>query len=70
VREEYTAATVGTSVRLPNDWLLRQSQRTNRFLWSVQVARDVRMSSSEASGLLATSPPSRYRSFNWAPPTN
>jgi LysM repeat protein len=70
VREEYTVATVGASVRLPNDWLLRQSQRTNRFLWSVQVARDVRTSSSEASGLLATSPPSRYRSFNWAPPTD
>jgi hypothetical protein len=70
MREEFTATAVGTSLRIPNDWLLRQSQRTNRFLWSVQVARDVRMASSEASGLLATSPPSRYRSFNWAPPTN
>jgi len=70
VREEFTATTVGTSLRIPSEWLQRQSQRTNRFLWSVQVARDVRTSSSEASGLLATSPPSRYRSFNWAPPAN
>ncbi|HSN73811.1 MAG TPA: LysM peptidoglycan-binding domain-containing protein [Anaerolineae bacterium] len=69
-REEFTATTVGASLRIPSEWLQRQGQRTNRFLWSVQVARAVRTSTSEASGLLATSSPSRYRSFQWAPPAN
>jgi LysM repeat protein len=68
VREEFTATTMATSYRIPSDWLERQGQRTTRFLWSVQVARDVRAVTSEASGLLATSPPSRYRSFRWTPP--
>jgi LysM repeat protein len=70
VREEFTVTTVGTSYRVPSDWLEQQAQRTNRFLWSVQVARDVRAATSEASGLLATSAASRYRSFRWAPPTD
>jgi LysM repeat protein len=70
VREEFTARTTGTSYRVPSDWLQRQGQRTNRFLWSVQVARDSRTVGSEATGLLASSLPSRYRSFRWTPPTN
>jgi hypothetical protein len=64
-RDEFTATTIGSSYRIPNDWLAQQ--RTNRFLWSVQVARDVRTLAGEVNGLLATSPPSRYRSFQWTP---
>ncbi len=65
VREEFTATTIGTSFRIPSDWLQRQGQRTNRFLWSVQVARAVRTLTGDTGSLLATSPPSRYRSFQW-----
>lgn len=65
VREELTATTMGTSFRIPNDWLQRQGQRANRFLWSVQVASEVRTLTGDTSTLLATSPPSRYRSFQW-----
>lgn len=67
-RDEFTATTIGTSYRIPADWLARQGERTNRFLWSVQVARDVRTLAGDVSGLLATSPPGRYRSFQWSPP--
>lgn len=65
VREEFTATTVGASFRVPNEWLERQGQRANRFLWSVQVAREVRTLTGDTASLLATSPPSRYRSFQW-----
>lgn len=68
MRDEFTATTVGASYRVPNDWLARQSQRTSRFQWSVQVARAVRTQAGETSSLLATSPPGRYRSFQWSPP--
>lgn len=66
-RDEWTATTIGTSYRVPADWLARQGQRTSHFLWSVQVARDVRTLAGEINGLLATSPPSRYRTFQWTP---
>jgi LysM repeat protein len=69
-RDEFTATTIGTSYRIPADWLARQGQRTSRFLWSVQVARDVRTLAGDVSGLLATSPPGRYRSFQWTPPSD
>lgn len=65
VREEFTATTVGTSYRIPNEWLARQGERSNRFLWSVQVARDAHTLAGEVGGLLATSPASRFRSFQW-----
>ncbi len=68
MRDEFTATTVGTSYRVPNDWLARQNQRISRFQWSVQVARAVRTQAGETSSLLATSPPGRYRSFQWSPP--
>ncbi|HRI57130.1 MAG TPA: LysM peptidoglycan-binding domain-containing protein, partial [Anaerolineae bacterium] len=64
-RDEFTATTIGASYRIPNEWLLKESERGNRFTWSVQVARDVRTLAGDLSGLLATSPPSRPRSFRW-----
>ncbi len=70
VREEFTATTAGTSFRVPNDWLQRQGQRASRFLWSVQVARTVRTLTSDTGSLLATSPSSRYRSFQWQATAN
>lgn len=64
-RDEFTATTIGASYRIPNEWLLKESERGNRFTWSVQVARDVRTLAGDLTGLLATSPPSRPRSFRW-----
>jgi LysM repeat protein/predicted nucleic acid-binding Zn ribbon protein len=68
LRDEFTATTLGTSYRIPNDWLTAQGQNASRFQWSVQVARDVAALASDTSSLLATSPPSRYRSFQWSGP--
>lgn len=65
VRNEFTATTTGTSYRVPNEWLVQQGRRGSRFLWSVQVARAARSVSGGAGGLLATSPPSKFRSFQW-----
>lgn len=70
MRDELTATTTGTSYRIPSDWLARQGQRTTRFSWSVQVARMVRTSAGGAGSLLATSSPSRYRTFRWQAPAN
>ncbi len=70
VREELTATTAGASFRIPSEWLERQRLRSNRFLWNVQVAREVRTAAGETGSLLATSPPSRYRSFQLAPAEN
>lgn len=70
VREELTATTVGTSYRIPSDWLEQQGRRFSRFLWNVQVARGVSAVTGQAGSLLATSSPSRYRSFQWTPDTN
>lgn len=67
VRAEHSAMTAGTSYRIPNEWLAQQGQRSNRFLWSVQVARDVRVAAAGASSLLATSPASKLRAFQWEP---
>jgi LysM repeat protein len=67
VREELTATTVGTSYRIPEEWLERQRQRGNRLLWNVQVAREIRSATGETGSLLATSPPSRFRSFQLTP---
>jgi LysM repeat protein/predicted nucleic acid-binding Zn ribbon protein len=68
LRDEFTATTLGTSYRIPNDWLTAQGQTTSRFQWSVQVARDVAALAGDTSSLLATSPPGRYRSFQWTSP--
>lgn len=64
-RGEFTATTVGASYRIPNEWLMKESERGDRFTWSVQVARDVRTLAGDLTGLLATSSPSRPRSFRW-----
>lgn len=66
--DEFTATTIGASYRIPNEWLVKESERGNRFSWSVQVARDVRTLAGDVTGLLATSPPSRPRSFRWTAP--
>ena len=70
MREEFTATTVGTSYRIPNEWLVQQGVRTSRFSWSVQVARTLRTTAGGAGTLLATSSPSRYRRFRWQAPAN
>jgi LysM repeat protein len=64
--QELTAVTTGTSYHVPGDWLERASRRGNNFVWSVQVARDVRSVAGSASGLWAASPPSPWRRFTWA----
>lgn len=64
-RDELTSVTIGTSFRVPQDWLQQQQRRSQRFLWSVQVARDIRAIASQASGLRATSPASSPRAFFW-----
>jgi LysM repeat protein len=69
VREELTATTTGTSYRIPEEWLERQRQRSNRLLWNVQVASEIRTATGETGSLLATSPPSRFRYFQLAPAT-
>jgi LysM repeat protein/predicted nucleic acid-binding Zn ribbon protein len=65
-RAEMTTVTVGTSFRVPLDWLQRYARRSaNRFLWQVQIARDARAIAGQTAGLLASSPASPARLFLW-----
>lgn len=63
-QEQLAEVTTGTSFRVPEEWVQRLSRRTNRFTWSVQVARDVR-SVGETATFVAVSPASPLRTFIW-----
>ena len=65
-QEQLAEVTTGTSLRVSEEWLQRLSRRTNRFTWSVQVARDVRsLGSGQTATFVAVSPSSPLRSFVW-----
>lgn len=64
-QEQLAEVTTGTSLRVPEEWLQRLSRRTDRFTWSVQVARDVRSAGGQPATFAATSPPSPLRAFIW-----
>lgn len=64
-RQVLTAAVVGTSYRVPVDWLAQQARLGSRFRWTVQVARKVPNEAGSGEVLRAISPLSRARSFVW-----
>lgn len=64
-RQVLTAAVVGTSFRVPMDWLAQQARLGNRFRWTVQVARKVPNEARPEGVLQATSSLSEARSFVW-----
>ena len=67
-QEQLAEVTTGTSLRVPEEWLQRLSRRTDRFTWSVQVARDVRSVGgpiSDRATFAAVSPSSPLRAFVW-----
>ena len=63
-QEQLAEVTTGTSLRVPEEWLQRLARRTDRFTWSVQVARDVR-SVGQTATFVAVSPASPLRTFVW-----
>lgn len=63
--EEWVQVTSATSVRVPEEWLKRLSRRTDRFIWSVQVARDARSPGAQTAMFAAVGPPSASRAFIW-----
>jgi hypothetical protein len=68
-RQQLTAVTTVTSFRVPLDWLERQARRSTGFAWTVQVARDARAIAGQAGGLLASSPVSAPKRFEWTEQT-
>ena len=64
-RAQFTDVATSTSYRVPVDWLKRQARRSSGFTWTVQVARDVRAIAGQAGGLLASSPVSAPKRFEW-----
>lgn len=64
-RTVYTAVTTSTSLRVPQDWLKQQARRSSGFSWTVQVARDARAIAGREAGLLASSPISPPKRFEW-----
>lgn len=66
VRSELIDVTVGNSYRIPQEWLERQTRRSNRFFWRVQVVRDVRSVAGETLGLRLVSDVGQWRSFSWS----
>lgn len=63
-QEQLAEVTTGTSFRVPEEWLQRLARRTDRYTWSVQVARDVR-SVGQTATFVAVSPASPLRTFIW-----
>lgn len=63
--EELVQVTTGTSLRVPENWLQRLARRTDRFVWSVQVAREMRSSIDRAVMYTAVGPSSPPRAFIW-----
>jgi LysM repeat protein len=64
-RTLYTTVTTGTSFRVPVEWLKQQARRSSGFSWTVQVARDARAIAGQEAGLLAASPISASKRFEW-----
>lgn len=64
-RAQFTDVATSTSYRVPVDWLKRQARRSNGFTWTVQVARDARAIAGQVGGLLASSPVSAPKRFEW-----
>lgn len=64
-RALYTAVTGSTSLRVPQDWLKLQARRSDTFAWTVQIARDARAIAGQEGGLIATSPISTPKRFEW-----
>jgi LysM repeat protein len=64
-RSQLTDVATSTSYRVPVDWLKRQARRSNGFTWTVQVARDARTIAGQVGGLLASSPVSPPKRFEW-----
>ena len=64
-RSQFTDVATSTSYRVPVDWLKRQARRSSGFTWTVQVARDARAIAGQAGGLLASSPVSAPKRFEW-----
>ncbi|MEA3336125.1 MAG: LysM peptidoglycan-binding domain-containing protein [Chloroflexota bacterium] len=67
LRAELTQPTLGTSFRVPEDWLTDTASENHRFNWSVQVARNVRSATGQPGALWATSFLSQPRLFLWLP---
>ncbi len=63
-RDELVDATKATSYRVPMEWLQRHLPRSGRFLWQVQVARDVRAVAGQA-GLRLIGASSGVGIFTW-----
>lgn len=64
LRNELVDATQATSYRVPMEWLQRHLPRSGRFVWQVQVARDVRAVAGQA-GLRIVSAPGGVGLFTW-----
>lgn len=65
LRDEMIDVTKATSYRVPLEWLERHASGSARFIWQVQVARDVRAVAGQAGGLRPTSANSPARIFVW-----
>ena len=68
-RAQLTDVVTSTSYRVPVDWLQRQARRSSGFAWTVQVARDARAIAGQVGGLLASSPVSAPKRFEWTEAT-
>ncbi len=68
-RAQFTDVATSTSYRVPVDWLKRQARRSSGFTWTVQVAWDARAIAGQAGGLLASSPVSALKRFEWTEET-